>query len=196
MPNRPKAAAGARTARPGLKGAQAGAPGSTAGCGVTCQIPPRAGQGRQAWGHRHGNGTTTHARHPRAPMGSIRLQRRGNPTGGALPLMALYIAYHHLGRPEKQRRKAPCHARGRIVRLAGARGQGLSDQFFMDGRSRGLVAKQARPEQPPQAYTSDSRTDRPLGGEDKGQPTKPAKRSAGDDITTSHPNTPNIGEPQ
>ena len=52
------------------------------------------------------------------------------------------------------------------------------------------------PKRPPRPNTSNSRTDRPLGGEDDGQPAKPTKHSAGNDASTSHADTPQPDEPR
>ena len=52
------------------------------------------------------------------------------------------------------------------------------------------------PKRPPRPNTSNSRTNRPLGGEDDGQPTKPAKHSAGNNATTSHADTPKTYGPR
>ena len=49
---------------------------------------------------------------------------------------------------------------------------------------------------PPRPNTSNSRTSRQLGYEDDGQPTKPAKHSAGNNVTTSQRDTSNPDEPQ
>ena len=50
------------------------------------------------------------------------------------------------------------------------------------------------PKPPPWPITSNSRTSQPLGGEDDGQPTKPAKHSAGNNAITSHADTPKKDE--
>ena len=52
------------------------------------------------------------------------------------------------------------------------------------------------PTRPPRPNTSNSRTGRPLGGEDDGQPTAPTKHSAGNNATTSHADTPQPDEPR
>ena len=46
------------------------------------------------------------------------------------------------------------------------------------------------PKWPPRPNTSNSRTGRPLRGEDDSQPAKPTKHSAGNNATTSHADTP------
>ena len=52
------------------------------------------------------------------------------------------------------------------------------------------------PKRPSRPNTSNSRTSRPLGGEDNGQPTEPAKHGAGNIATTSHADTPQTDEPR
>ena len=77
----------------------------------------------------------------------------------------LYILYDHVGLEEHKSRKAPCDARCRIVRVAGAQGRGSSNQFFLDRTSQALVAQQAKRARPSQSNTSDCRTSRRSGGE-------------------------------
>ena len=75
------------TTKQELKDTRARAQGSTTRCQVTRRNPPESGTGEANMAARTG----THTQRSKALMGSVRGQRRGTSTRGALPLTVLSI---------------------------------------------------------------------------------------------------------